>query len=232
MENSKLFQNIWRFNAVVIATAGVLAIIGLVFGIFVVYKQATRDRHTSDIVNIDPNTNIEQRFRFGRMQHIKGSKSVLVPLYSDQKFSIGVSSNKSSASTRNLLFINLHTEANKWLFPNNDFLIVTHQMIRKTGNYYDENEDVVANLYHIVKTDSNNDSRLTDSDKFTLALSNPYGENYAEVLHDIDHALNYELLDKNTIAFMYDRNTRYSIAYISLKDFSIIKQIELAQIPH
>lgn len=226
MEENKLFRGIWRFNAIVIAMVGVLAIAVLFFALYTIYKEWNRDRHRHDIVNIDSEANIKESFRLGRIVHVKGYSTVIIPLYSDQEFSHGYSGSKSTASTRNLLFSNIRTETNKWILPTNEFLIVDHQLINES-NYYDETKDVITILYEIVKTDTNNDSRLTDNDKLTIAFSNPEGNNYTEVLTNIDELLGYEVIDQKLMAIVYSRANHSYTAYIDISNFSITKEVEL-----
>ncbi len=56
MAGSKLFKNIWRFNAVLIAIAGVLAVMAITASLYFVFKEISRDRHRNEIVNVDPET--------------------------------------------------------------------------------------------------------------------------------------------------------------------------------
>jgi len=207
----------------------VLAINVLLFALYSIYKETNQNRSRSEIVNIDPETNIEEVFRLGTIEHIKGFQSVIVPLYSDQNFSLKYSGSKSIVSTRNLLFSNMLTQVNKWLLPKNNYLIANHRLINET-NSYDRNIDVVTILYSIVKSDTNSDSRLTISDKVTVALSDPEGNNYTEVLKDIDDVLGYEILEKKVIAIMFNRENQGFITYVKLSDFKVTKEIELPKI--
>ncbi len=136
MEDSKLFKNIWRFNAVVLALAGLAAIVVLCLAAFVVFKEITHSRHRQDIVNIDPQSNTQESFRLGGVTHITGSQSIIMPLYSDQSFDLSLASKKSTVSTRNLLFSNIGNESNQWLLPNNNYLISDYRLIR-AGNAYE-----------------------------------------------------------------------------------------------
>jgi len=229
MEETKFYKNVWRFNALVIALAGVLATILLLFATYTIYKDASRNRQRNEIVNIDPKTNIEEVFRLGRVKHITGSKAVIVPLYSDQKFSLNYSASKSTASTRNILFSNMGDETNKWLLSDNKFLIVNHKLISE-GHSYDKTREVVVILYNIIKSDTNHDSRLTKNDKVTVSLSDPEGNSYAEVIKNTDTVLGAELLDKEAIAIMHTRDNKGYTTYVNLLTFKVIKEIALPKI--
>lgn len=228
MEESKVFKNIWRFNALIIAAAGCLAIVIMLFAGYMIYKDNTRTKHRNEIVNVDPETKVEETFRLGRIDHVKGSKTVIVPLYSDQSFNLKYSG-KSTASTRNLMFSNMHTELNKWLLPTNKYLIPRYNLINES-NSYDKENDIITILYHIVKSDTNNDNRLTTNDALTIALSNPEGDNYKEVLSNVDSVLGYDLINTQAIAIMFNRNGQGYTAYINLTDFTVKKEIALPKI--
>ena len=229
MEESKFFKNIWRFNALIIAVAGVLAVLVLLFTGYLIYKEQTRSKHKNEIVNIDPETNIAEVFRLGRVKHVKGSQSVIVPLYSDQNFDLRYSGGKSTSSTRNLLFSNMHTEVSKWLLPTNEFLIPQYSLINKSNSYSNE-EDVITILYRVVKSDTNGDERLTENDELHISLSKPDGANFTEVLKGIDDVLGYELLNQKALAIMFNRGGQGFTAYVDLQNFKVIKEIELPKI--
>lgn len=226
MEESKLFGNVWRFNALIIACVGILAIIFLVFSIYMIVNETSRNRHRHEIVNVDPETQVEEVFRLGRIAYINGSESVIVPLYSDQRFSLKYSGSKSTASTRNILFSNMRKRSNKWLLPHNKYLIANHRLVNET-NPYDSDQEIITILYYIVKSDTNNDSRLTENDKITLAFSDPEGATYREVLKGIDEILGYEVLDKKAMAIMFNRGNQGFTAYINLSGFVITEEIAL-----
>ncbi len=229
MEENKIFKNIWRFNAIIISIAGILAIVVLIFASYLIFKETNRNKYRNEIVNVDPETNIKETFRLGRIEHIKGSESVIVPLYSDQTFDLNYSGSKSTASTRNLMFSNMRTETNRWLLPNNNYLISSHRLINES-NSYDRDKDIITILYNIVKTDTNNDSRLTENDNLTIALSDPNGKNYTEVLLNVENVLGYDLINKQAIAIMFNRKGQGYTAYINLSNLKVTKEIELPKI--
>ena len=229
MEESRIFKNVWRFNAIIIAVAGILSIIVLLFASYMIIKETRGKRHHFEIVNIDPETKIEETFRLGGIEHVSGSESVIVPLYSDQDFSLNYSGNKSTVSIRNILFSNMLIDKNSWLLPTNKFLISEHRLINES-NSWDRDEKVLTILYYIVKNDTNKDNRLTSNDKLTVALSTPDGENYSEVIFNVDDVLGYTVLNKNALAVMFNRENQGYTAYIELSNFSVTKEKALPPI--
>lgn len=228
MEDSKLFKTLWRFNALIIAVAGVMGVIVLLFVLYMLYQDATRTRHHNEIVNIDPKAEIEERFRMGDIDKINGSDSVIIPLYSDQNFSLEYSG-KSTVSTRNLLFTHLNNETSHWLFPNNKFLLAEHRLLNESGSWNKE-QPVRAILISLVKQDTNEDQRLTESDRLTLALTTPEGKQYTEVLDGIDTILGYELIGQEKLVILYNRDGVGRIAYIALDGFKVLKETALPKV--
>lgn len=230
MEESKLFKNIWRFNAIVIALAGSLAVIVLLFFISIMYQDNNRRQYRTETVNIDSEANIQELFRLGKVIPIKGSNSIMFPLYSDQKFPLGYSRSKSTNSTRNILFSNLLTKKSHWLLPNNSFLISHHKLLNES-NTYSSDQDIVAIIYHIVKADTNGDERLTKNDLITVALTDIEGANYTEILPDIQELLGYKIINKDSIAISFNRDEQGYIYYIDMNTYKITEEIMLPKIP-
>jgi hypothetical protein len=225
MEDSKLIKAIWRFNAFVIAIAGLLSIGILLFAGYEIVKNITREKNRTEIVNIDPETNIEEKLALGVMDRIPGSKSVMVPLYSEQKFDLQYSGKRAS-SIRNFMFSNIRKKESHWLLETNNYLILNHRQLRE-GNPYNNDKDIQVIAYEIVKSDTSDDKRLTNSDLLTVSLSSPEGKHYTEILSNVEYVIGYEVIDKATLAIMYRRDGQAFIGHISLKEFKITTEIEL-----
>jgi len=228
MEDSKLIKTIWRFNAYVIALAGILAIGVFSFASYQLFKDITRDRHTTEIVNIDPETKIEEKLELGAMERIAGSKSIMVPLNLEQEYDL-LYSGKQTRSIRNFLFSNFTQKKNHWLLETNSYLISYYQQLRR-GARYENDTDILAIAYEIIKSDTNKDKRLTSSDLLTISLTTPEGERYTELLIDVEHVNGYEVIDEQALAILYKRGGQTYIAHVSLKEFKITSEIELSKI--
>jgi len=229
MEEKKFFKNIWRFNAIVIAAAGVLAIFVLLFGAWQIFNEITRHRSRTEIVNIDPETKVKEKFELGHMNHITGTKSVMVPLYSDQEFDLKYSGSKGTRSTRNFLFTNLISKRSLWLLKSNKYLISNHRMLRK-GDTHREDSAVLVVIYEIVKTDTNKDSRLTGNDLKTVSLSTPEGRKYTEILSGVESVIGYKMIGTDHLAVMYKKSGHAYTAYISIGRFKVVSEIKLPEV--
>ncbi|MEP3415014.1 MAG: hypothetical protein ABJN66_08220 [Gilvibacter sp.] len=67
MEESKVFKNIWRFNAIVIMLVGVLGFVLSLFACVMIYKDMTRDRNVRNIVNIEESPEKKEEWQLGSM---------------------------------------------------------------------------------------------------------------------------------------------------------------------
>src|SRR5439155_1601378 len=76
----RLFAVIWRVNAVLILLTAVLACAVLSFGAWQIYREATRTRRVSAVVNIAEDRIDRSRLQLGSFQKIEGSGVLRAPL--------------------------------------------------------------------------------------------------------------------------------------------------------
>jgi hypothetical protein len=125
------------------------------------------------------------------------------------------------------MFSNFKTGSNNWIFPNNNYLITNHELVTESRSYNKEGRPVLCVLYYIVKSDSNGDTKLTEADATTIAISNPDGTNYSELVSDVKDVLGYEVVDKSTIAILFSRSNGGVMQYIDLTSFKKTKELEI-----
>ena len=227
MEENQFFRFVWRFNALVIMIAGLLTIVVLGLGASQIFGDMTR-RQKRNIVNIDNNNIVKEKWEFGNLQEIEGTSYVIVPLYSDQSYAQSYYS-KSTNSIRNYLFIDEETGKSEFLFPHNNFLINNKSFIfDKIAN--NQGKNIQAIIYNLIKEDTNNDKRLTNSDLLTMALSKSSGNGYKEVLTGLDKLLGYKVVNSNSLLVLYQKNEIVYSAKVSLSNFSLSNEVELPKI--
>jgi hypothetical protein len=227
MTTNRFFRFVWRFNGIALMlTAVVVVIVGGFMGV-VMYREFTRERTVSNVVNVEGARNVSEKLRLGQLIPIEGSSYLMVPLTSDQTYSQSYY-DKSSYSQRNLLFVDTKGAASHWLFDTNEYLIVNSSFITE-GAEQPKPKPVRAILYVVVKADTNGDKRLTDNDRKTIGLSLPDGSNYKEIITDVDAVVGHHLLDRDVIIIYQKQATGYS-ARVALSDFSVISRTELPKI--
>lgn len=69
MENSPLFNKIWRFNAIVIALTGIMAIILIALVAIFIFQEMNRSNHRNEVVALNPTTNIKEIFKLGELRN-------------------------------------------------------------------------------------------------------------------------------------------------------------------
>lgn len=228
MEESKVFKNIWRFNAIVIMFVGVLGFALSLFACVMIYKDMTRDRNVRNIVNIEESPEKEEEWRLGSMTTVQGSEFLMIPLHSEQNYSRG-SYSKSASSTRNYLFINSETNDKYWFLEKNDYLITKTNQLPNT-RYDEQTKDTKAILYYLVKSDTNNDNALTSSDLLSVGISKPNGKGYVELLKDIDFVNGYKTVNEKSVMLVFQRDNIGYSASIDLESLSISDEEQLPSV--
>jgi hypothetical protein len=229
MTKRKLFRYLWNFNAVAIAVASLLAIFLLLLGLYFSLEDYGRGERGVVLGPSDGKTAAPaEDFRLGSLETIRGSEAVVIPLYSEYG-SGSFSSSGSSASTRNLLFVDMTAETSFWLFPDNDTLIWHYDPLEEPDRAYNE-ADVAAIYYRIMKDDTNRDGVLDEEDRVVVALSAPDGRNYTEILGEADDVLGYELASKDELLVLYEQAGSVFAARYSLTSFRLLSRAELAQV--
>ena len=86
MTSRRVFAVIWRLNAVLILLTAVLACAVLSFGAWQIYRDATRTRRASAVVNIAEDRIDRSRLQLGSFQKIEGSGVLRAPLQIEQQY--------------------------------------------------------------------------------------------------------------------------------------------------
>jgi hypothetical protein len=228
MEESKIFKNIWRFNALVIMLVGIFGLVLAIFSSIMLYKNFTRDITVKNIVNIEDKTKKKEEWKLGSITTIKGSNYIMMPLSANQNYSMD-SYSKLTSSIKNYLFLDEEGNKKDWLFPNNDYLITQTNLLPNTS-YGEQVSDIKAILYYVVKSDTNKDKLLTSSDFQTIAISKPDGTKYTELLGEIDFVNGYKVNGDTSLLVIYQRkNIAYS-AKINLSTFVVSDESKLPSV--
>lgn len=151
----------------------------------------------------------------------------MIPLYSDQSFDQDYFS-KSTNSTRNYLFLDKNTTQSEWLFSNTDYLIKNDFRLKFGG--HTSKGPVLAILYYLVKLDTNKDSRLSAKDTSTIALTNPDGSAYKEILFGVESVVDYSLLNDEEMLFMYQKEKSFFTSKINIKTGILTNTTEVSSV--
>lgn len=235
MEDNQFFLFVWRFNAIVILVAGLLAIPAAFASLAsvameIIVKITRKKPQGIKIVNVNENDSSKsQKLQIGDFREVDGTTYIMLQLYYTQSYSA-----KSTSSTINYLFLDSETGKSKWLFANNDYLINGVSFISETNNNTNNSSEsrrqVRAVLYHIIKQDSNGDGRLTNENGMTIAFTHYNGNGYQEVLSGVDKFLGYKVLKENSLLILYKRDGIAYSAKVSLDNFALSNEAELPKV--
>lgn len=232
MEDSKFYKKIWRFNALVIATIGILGIcFVLVFIVALALDALSKTEYNT--IKTPTHQTLKEELELGGLEEISGSHSVMTMLHSNQYYENEYASKAKVESTRNILFSDMNTGQSHWLFADNHQLILRSNTVKSnelTKTMQDTDNKTIAILYKVVKADSNQDGEINDDDDITVALTTPEGKNYTE-LTAINGFRDYKYLkEKNQLSLMAYKNGKRHIVFVDLTNFSIVKNVPLPEI--
>lgn len=218
MSRGRFFRRVWQLNGLIILAVGVAALGGIGLLGFQLLQEVTGERGRFDIVNVEPEAEVEEQWRLSGLTPISGTHHVMLTLHSDQRYAQSYY-DKSVSSARNVQFIDGDTNRAHWLFPHNRFLITDSIQLFTTA------DDTVtrAILYRVVKGDGDGDRRLTRDDPMVIALSTPLGEGYSEILDGVDELVGSHLVDEESLLLVYRRGGATHSARVDLSTFAIIE---------
>lgn len=148
-------------------------------------------------------------------------------IYSDQSFDRAYFS-KSSNSNRNYLFIDTETSEKRWLFNHTNYLIESSDKLR-LGDF-NSDKPVIAILYQLVQLDSNQDKRLSASDLSIVAVTNPDGSGYKELINEVERVVDHTLLNQTELFLIYQKAGIYYSTILNLESFEMSKTEKLPKL--
>ena len=201
------FKHVWRFNALAIAGAATTCILLGLYGGLMIFKEETRPRRVTNVVNIDQQDKVLEEFSLGTPSTIAATSYVRVPLYRGQSYSVGSIYSKGSQQVVNLLFLNSSTNESRWLFNGVGQLVLdSHVMFNKLKDAPDQPRAAVAVVYVVVEKDTNGDKRLTEKDVISLATSATDGTNYRKLIEGIDQLYSVQQIADDKVLVLYQKN--------------------------
>ncbi|KRR26415.1 hypothetical protein CQ14_02650 [Bradyrhizobium lablabi] len=201
------FKYVWRFNALAIAGAATTCILLGLYAGLTIFKEETRSRRVTNVVNVDPQDKISEEFSLGTPRPIVATTHVQVPLFRAQSYSAGSVYSKESRQQVNLLFLNVSSNESRWLFDGvGQLLLDSHMLFNKLKDAPDQPRAAVAVLHVVVERDTNGDKRLTERDAVSLATSATDGTNYRKLIEGIDQLYTVQQIADDKVLVLYQKN--------------------------
>lgn len=238
MEQERLFRTKWSAKSLLILAMGLIFFGVVVLVAYQVYKVATRNRQVQNVVNVDSAAVIESEWTLGNFERINGTDYVMAAAHSKQSYQ-GSYYEKDASAVRNYLFVNAFDKSSRWLVPTNKYLFLTAEKLRLEAKPGAKSHEQVEGYnsqairwikYELVKSDTNNDGRFTTKDRRTIAVSDASGENYTEVIENIEQILGSMLNDEDTLLIFYSTGAGSYVSEINLPKRQVTTTKELPKI--
>jgi hypothetical protein len=132
---------------------------------------------------------------------------------------------RKAGPAHNFLFTNLDELSGRWLLPHNRFLIWDSAELPPAKDNHGFGvykmttpEPRVAHwlYFEIIKSDTNNDGKWNYQDRRAIAIADSSGENYVEVITDIDEILHRTMHSEDKCTIIFKSNAKLFIADIDL----------------
>lgn len=132
-------------------------------------------------------------------------------------------------STHNYLFFDGSTKQSRWLLPSSNSRFLTQQELLQTSS--DGKGKVQVLIYNQVKADSNDDGKLDNLDAQTLAISDPSGENYQELLANVENIQQIQQQNNQIVFVFYRMEGKDQVAEIDFQARKILSSQTLPAAP-
>jgi hypothetical protein len=207
----RFFRTLWRVNAVVVLTAGLLVCAAAVIVIVAMVRDLTRERAVTDNARREPEVVKGDVFELGAMTRLRGTPVMLLELTSRQHTGTGSYSGEP-ASVRNLLFYDSESGKSSWLFTQYGLLTG----IKPLAEHGDDKARIRWIMLELIGQDTNRDGRLSQQDAHTLGAVDADGQNYKDLLQNVERVLGVEFLSDTVVDVAFSAVDADYIAEIDL----------------
>src|SRR5690349_7515367 len=126
-----------------------------------VFREETRPRRVTNVVNVDQQDRVTEEFSLGNPGVVAGASFVRTPLFRGQSYNTGSLPlpKTSQQNLVNYLFLNISTNESRWLFSGVGQLVIDDRtLFNKLKDSPDQPRTGVAVIYTVVERDSNGDN--------------------------------------------------------------------------
>lgn len=216
MEANRIFIWISRINSI-------LFLLLLLFGIGMtafaflqgLYRNSPR---AVEVVTAEESKLPAEKLTLGSIETVCGYDVKYVKLQTERAGKLY--SSGRGGEIRNVIFFTGENKSAHWLFEENHYLVNNIRSI--PPNYSScENKKVTVLYYDVVKNDTNQDGVISGEDEHTIAISDPFGQNYRELITGATRVLDYELSSGDQrISLLLQMNKQ-----IVMRDYSLAGEL-------
>ncbi len=223
MDNRKFFRVLWRINAVLIFCAAIWLVGKSIYDEFDRSYRYPGSTANAITVQLDEQGKVltEEKWRYGSAEQVKGTTTVLIPVYLLQEAKDG---SATGYAVRNILFTDAALPAGQWLFADNQHEVLEHRVLEHA-----DSGKALAILYSVTNA-APATGEAVPNEKDIIYLSRPDGSNLKQVLAGVDRRLSELVIDENRAVVFYIQNGRVHSAKIDLADFEVIEDVTLPPI--
>lgn len=229
--DNRFFRYLWRFNALAIAGASIILVVLGLYAILTIFKQETRPRNVTNVVNVSDTDKITEEFSLGRAVALDGTPYVKMPLYRGQDYAGSFHPKSSGQNDVNELFVNTSTGESRWLFESAAQLIVDSELLySKLRNSPDDPHVSVGIIYTLVEKDSNGDNRLTNKDAVSLAASDVDGGQFRKLIEGAERIYSVRQIADDKVMVVYQKNQESIVELYSVPSMARTQQSRIPKV--
>ena len=228
MRGRRFFAIVWRTNALLILVTAVLACAVLAYGTWQIYRETTRTRQATGVMNVAEEQIDRSKVELGRFDAIAGTNVLRAPLQLQQVYGFS-SGSKEATSVQNYLFYDSSDGTSRWLVPGRKGLFLSaHELPER--EYAKAAKPVLVVVYELVEADTSGDGKLTASDAKTIALSDPVGSRFTRVLTGVEDINGTTLTSSGRVLVLYTASSALKAAEIEVESHRIVRDAPLQTI--
>lgn len=229
MTSRRFFATVWRANAIMILFTAVLACAVLSFGAWQIYREATRTRQATGVLNVAEEQIDRSKVELGRFEAITGTDVLRAPLQLEQVYGFS-SGSKEATSVQNYLFYDSADGTTHWLVPGSKGLLFLSTRELPEREYTKPEKPVAVVVYELVEADTSGDGKLTASDAKTVAVSDPAGSHFTRLLTGVQEINGITLTRNGRVLVLYTAASVIKAAEIEVDTHRIVRDAPLQTI--
>lgn len=226
MDDSRFFKRLWRVNAVVLLVV-LLGVAGN--SVYWTIRGGFRSRYacrpnlTQYTLDLQLQTVVKAKWRYGDPQRVPGGSGYIVPLYSTWNPD---DPSRYYKSLRNLLFVDESLGSRRWLMPDNERGISSWKFLER-----EDDGPAPGIMLNTWERDPDADEEAEDADEvFTLSihLARPDCTGLVRVLEGLTRCIGSEFVDEKHLTLFHVKDGAGYASRIALADFAVVGTASLA----
>lgn len=226
----QLFDRIlWRINGIILLLCICALVTLIAWGLaweFAYDRKTPKAR--PGIIQVNQETQVEERLQLGRFMRVEGSTHYIAPLYAaphHENNYVRSHSVYSGWPVRNYIFYDPDTSTSWWLFASHTSVILEKNAVLKNPQAT-EDKETIGYIFTTVDTDTDGDGEKTRGDLHSIWCADARGKNLQHILSDVHDVQRVIQHDTETVLITFFNEGRYHVLQLST-DFATHTQKEV-----